>query len=171
MGELVGDDSRQLLVVESVDQAACNHHDGVTLPDPAGEGVQRHRFDHAHIGGRKASCDGHRFDNVAQPRLVVMVDEVEGHGHSHPADVPCHLEGEDCGRDQSHDRNVPHRVAAPVQEWRVPFVETCEGQIQSERRRQLQGQNEAAEECGRASVVDLDPAEQSVDREHGRLRT
>ncbi len=172
VGELMGDDGAQLLVVEPVDQAACDHHDGVALADPAGEGVQRRRFDHADVRGRKAPCDRQRLDDVAQPRLVMMVDEVEGQRPSHRGDMPGHLKGEDCRRSQGDKGNIAHRIAAPIQERRVPFVDPGERQIEHERRRQLQGQDEAAEQRDRAPVVGLDPAEKAVDREHGRrLRT
>ena len=123
MDDLVRGDGRQLVVVQSVDQAAREDEHRVLLPNAAGEGVERRTVDDTDVGRRQAGRDCQRLDDAAEARLVLIVHETEVRSAANSANVPRHLHREQDGADDGEDRHPTDEVSGPPVERRMAGID------------------------------------------------
>ena len=170
MNDLMRGDGRQLVVVQSVDQAAREDENGVLLPNAASECVERRTVDDADIRGRQPRRDRQRLDDTAQARLVLVVDEAEIRPAANGADMPSHLHREQDDAGDGDDRHPTDEVSCPPVERRMVGIEHRERQEERQHGEQMKRGDEPREQRDRTRVVAADVSVEPV-HPHGAAST
>ena len=163
MHQLVRENSRQLIVIQTIDEPARDDDDEGRPRRAAREGVHRGRLYDADADRGHAGGDRQRLRQAAEPGVARLVDEPKRHVLAHRLHGPPHLGHEIGDSRERDDRHVTRPVSGPGVPGRMRRIEEDQRHEQHDHRHRLGQQSEAEQEGGGARIVARDPSVQAVD--------
>ena len=109
MGEFVGDDRREFVLVERVEQAGRDHHRRARLRVADGERVRRGGLYHRNRGNREVGLLGGSAHYPVEVRKALRRRSANGHVSEHERVAEDPLDGDDA-RDEHHRCGRTYRL-------------------------------------------------------------